>query len=183
MLGLKLTIVIFDNSGFGCIDRLQTATGGASFNNLLKDARHETLPAIDFAAHAASLGAIAHKIASIAELERAVSTAKANDRTTVLVIETDPQTPTKLGGRWWDVPVPQVSPATRSSAHAPTTSGRFNRSTWSIEKPPDAPAERRRCSASGQCHPARAGIARFDRASDELHAHQVGPGTPPAADR
>jgi 3D-(3,5/4)-trihydroxycyclohexane-1,2-dione acylhydrolase (decyclizing) len=110
MLGLKLTIVIFDNSGFGCIDRLQTATGGASFNNLLKDARHETLPVIDFAAHAASLGAIAHKVASIAELEGAVSAAKANDRTTVLVIETDPQTPTKLGGHWWDVPVPQVSP-------------------------------------------------------------------------
>jgi 3D-(3,5/4)-trihydroxycyclohexane-1,2-dione acylhydrolase (decyclizing) len=39
-----------------------------------------------------------------------VSAAKANDRTTVLVIETDPQTPTKLGGHWWDVPVPQVSP-------------------------------------------------------------------------
>jgi 3D-(3,5/4)-trihydroxycyclohexane-1,2-dione acylhydrolase (decyclizing) len=110
MLGLKLTIIIFDNSGFGCIDRLQTAAGGASFNNLLKDARHETLPVIDFAAHAASLGAIAHKVASIAELERALSAAKANERTTVLVIETDPQTPTKLGGHWWDVPVPQVSP-------------------------------------------------------------------------
>jgi 3D-(3,5/4)-trihydroxycyclohexane-1,2-dione acylhydrolase (decyclizing) len=109
MLGLKLTIVVFDNSGFGCIDRLQTATGGASFNSLLKDTRHETLPVIDFAAHAASLGAIALKVASIAELESALSAAKANDRTTVLVIETDPQIATKLGGHWWDVPVPQVS--------------------------------------------------------------------------
>ena len=109
MLGLKLTIVVFDNSGFGCIDRLQTATGGASFNNLLKDARCKTLPTIDFAAHAASLGAIAVKVASIAELESAVTAAKANDRTTVLVIETDPQIATKLGGHWWDVPVPQVS--------------------------------------------------------------------------
>jgi 3D-(3,5/4)-trihydroxycyclohexane-1,2-dione acylhydrolase (decyclizing) len=28
----------------------------------------------------------------------------------VLVIETDPQIATKVGGHWWDVPVPQVSP-------------------------------------------------------------------------
>jgi 3D-(3,5/4)-trihydroxycyclohexane-1,2-dione acylhydrolase (decyclizing) len=110
MLGLKLTVIVFNNSGFGCIDRLQTAAGGAHFNNLLKDARHETLPVIDFAAHAASLGAVALNIASIAEFESAVVAAKANDRTTVLVIETDPQIATKLGGHWWDVPVPQVSP-------------------------------------------------------------------------
>jgi len=110
MLGLKLTIVVFDNSGFGCIDRLQIAAGGASFNNLLKDSRHDVLPAIDFAAHAESLGAIARKVASIAELESALAAAKANDRTTVLVIETDPHVATKLGGHWWDVPVPQVSP-------------------------------------------------------------------------
>jgi 3D-(3,5/4)-trihydroxycyclohexane-1,2-dione acylhydrolase (decyclizing) len=109
MLGLKLIIIVFDNSGFGCIDRLQTAAGGANFNNLLKDVRHETLPVIDFAAHAASLGAIALNIASIAEFESAVAAAKANDRTSVLVIQTDPQIATKIGGHWWDVPVPQVS--------------------------------------------------------------------------
>ena len=63
MLGLKLTIVLLDNRGFGCINRLQMATGGANFNNLLKDARHEMLPEIDFAAHAASMGAIADKVA------------------------------------------------------------------------------------------------------------------------
>ena len=28
MLGVKLTIVVLDNGGFGCIDRLQRATGG-----------------------------------------------------------------------------------------------------------------------------------------------------------
>ena len=72
MLGLKLTIVLLDNRGFGCINRLQMATGGANFNNLLKDARHEMLPDIDFAAHAASLGAIAEKVASIADLEAAL---------------------------------------------------------------------------------------------------------------
>src|SRR5579863_4538597 len=56
MLGLKLTIVVLDNRGFACINRLQLATGGASFNNLLRDAKHEVLPEVDFVAHARSLG-------------------------------------------------------------------------------------------------------------------------------
>ena len=76
MLGLRLTIVLLDNRGFGCINRLQMGTGGANFNNLLKDARHEILPDIDFAAHAASLGAISEKVASIADLEAALAKAR-----------------------------------------------------------------------------------------------------------
>lgn len=109
MLGLKLTIVLLDNRGFGCINRLQMATGGQSFNNLLKDSRHETLPEIDFVQHAASMGAIAVKAASIAELEAALAQAKANARTTVVVIDTDPLISTGAGGAWWDVAVPEVS--------------------------------------------------------------------------
>lgn len=109
MLGLKLTIVLLDNRGFGCINRLQNATGGRSFNNLLKDSRHETLPEIDFVQHAASMGAIAVKAASIAELEIALAQAKSNTRTTVVVIDTDPLISTGAGGAWWDVAVPEVS--------------------------------------------------------------------------
>jgi 3D-(3,5/4)-trihydroxycyclohexane-1,2-dione acylhydrolase (decyclizing) len=109
MLGLKLVVMLLDNRGFGCINRLQMATGGASFNNLLRDARHQTLPEIDFAAHAASLGAISQKVSSVAELETALETARNNDRTTVIVIETDPLVSTEAGGAWWDVAVPEVS--------------------------------------------------------------------------
>ncbi|MFA6968737.1 3D-(3,5/4)-trihydroxycyclohexane-1,2-dione acylhydrolase (decyclizing) [Bosea sp. (in: a-proteobacteria)] len=109
MLGLKLTIVLLDNRGFGCINRLQNATGSASFNNLLKDTRHETLPEIDFVAHAGSLGAIAVKAASIAELEATLAQAKTNTRTAVVVIDTDPLVSTGAGGAWWDVAVPEVS--------------------------------------------------------------------------
>ena len=109
MLGLKLIVVLLDNRGFGCINRLQMATGGANFNNLLKDARHRTLPDIDFRAHAESLGAIAVGVASIGELESALDRARSNERTTVLVIETDPLISTEAGGHWWDVAVPQVS--------------------------------------------------------------------------
>jgi 3D-(3,5/4)-trihydroxycyclohexane-1,2-dione acylhydrolase (decyclizing) len=109
MLGLKLTIVVLDNRGFGCINRLQRATGGESFNNLFAHTRHETLPYIDFAAHAASLGAIATKVTGLPELEAALKTARAADRTSVIVIDTDPLAATDAGGHWWDVAVPEVS--------------------------------------------------------------------------
>jgi len=109
MLGKKLTIVVLDNRGFGCINRLQMATGGANFNNLLKDTFHETLPEIDFAAHAAAMGAWVRKAASIAELESALAEAAKVERTTVLVIDTDPLISTEAGGHWWDVAVPEVS--------------------------------------------------------------------------
>ncbi|WP_224702077.1 3D-(3,5/4)-trihydroxycyclohexane-1,2-dione acylhydrolase (decyclizing) [Devosia aquimaris] len=109
MLGAKLTIVLLDNAGYGCINRLQMATGGANFNNLLKDTHHVTLPGIDFAAHAAAMGALTRKVSSIAELETALQETEANDRTTVIVIDTDPLITTDAGGHWWDVAVPEVS--------------------------------------------------------------------------
>jgi 3D-(3,5/4)-trihydroxycyclohexane-1,2-dione acylhydrolase (decyclizing) len=109
MLGLKLTIVVLDNRGFGCINRLQRATGGESFNNLLQHTRHEVLPQIDFAAHAASLGAASEKVGGIAELEAALGRARQASRTTVIVLDTDPLASTDAGGHWWEVAVPEVS--------------------------------------------------------------------------
>jgi 3D-(3,5/4)-trihydroxycyclohexane-1,2-dione acylhydrolase (decyclizing) len=100
-LGAKLTIVVLDNRGFGCISRLQRATGGEPFNNLLAEAA----PRVDFAAHAAALGAQAQKVEGIAGLEAALPKALAAKRTQVLVIDTDPSTGTAEGGAWWEVPV------------------------------------------------------------------------------
>jgi 3D-(3,5/4)-trihydroxycyclohexane-1,2-dione acylhydrolase (decyclizing) len=107
MLRLKLTIVLLDNGGFGCIDRLQRATGGAAFNNLLADCG--AAPPIDFRAHAAGLGALAEQVHSLAELEAALHRARAAERTSVIVIRTDPGISTEAGGHWWDVGVPEVS--------------------------------------------------------------------------
>ncbi|MBZ9559392.1 MULTISPECIES: 3D-(3,5/4)-trihydroxycyclohexane-1,2-dione acylhydrolase (decyclizing) [unclassified Modicisalibacter] len=111
MLGHKLIVVVLDNRGFGCINRLQQATGGAGFNNLLEDCR--TLPAgapkIDFAAHARSLGCRAESVTGIAALEAALGRARAADSTYVIAIDTDPLPSTEQGGAWWDVAVPEVS--------------------------------------------------------------------------
>ena len=66
-------------------------------------------PAIDFAAHARSLGAHAEQVKTIHDLEGALERARRADRTAVVVIETDPARPFTGGGAWWDVPVPEVS--------------------------------------------------------------------------
>ena len=111
MLGTKLIVVVLDNRGYGCINRLQQACGGAPFNNLLEDCLQGPLgaPEIDFAAHARALGAQAEHVADAAALEAALGRARAADRTYVVVIDTDPARTTEEGGWWWEVAVPAVS--------------------------------------------------------------------------
>ncbi len=109
MLDRKLIIVVLDNHGYGCIDRLQQACLGASYNNLFDDGVPGVNPAIDFAAHAAALGATSEKVAGVADLENALDRARQCEHTYVVVIETDPMLSTTEGGHWWDVAVPEVS--------------------------------------------------------------------------
>jgi len=115
MMDMKLILILPDNRGFGCINRLQAGTGGAPFNNLLKDSYQLVTPNIDFAAHARALGADAVKVSSIADLEVAFVKARAARHSQVIVIETDPKISTDAGGHWWDVAVPAVS--TRESVN------------------------------------------------------------------
>jgi len=111
LLDQKLVIVVLDNHGYGCINRLQQACGGAPFNNLFADSVQGKSgpPKIDFAAHAASLGALSENVKTIAELEKALKRARAADKTYVVCIETDPNRTTEEGGWWWEVAVPEIS--------------------------------------------------------------------------
>ncbi|HET9763482.1 MAG TPA: 3D-(3,5/4)-trihydroxycyclohexane-1,2-dione acylhydrolase (decyclizing) [Casimicrobiaceae bacterium] len=111
LLDQKLVIVLLDNHGFGCIHRLQQACGGAPFNNLFPDTVQGAngAPKIDFAAHAAALGAVAENVQTIPELEAALKRARASERTYLVCIETDPNRTTEEGGWWWEVAVPEVS--------------------------------------------------------------------------
>ena len=111
MLGLKLLVVVLDNHGYGCIHRLQEACGGEPFNNLFADCLQAPpgAPRIDFAAHAASLGALSENVKTIDQLEAAMKRGRSADRTYVICIETDPNRTTEEGGWWWEVAVPEVS--------------------------------------------------------------------------
>ena len=115
MSGHKITIVVLNNRGFACINRLQISCGSSSFNNLWKDspayqkAMQKSTKQIDFAAHAQSLGAEAKPVQTIAQLEKALQTARKSKNTFVIVIDTDPTNATEQGGAWWDVAVAEVS--------------------------------------------------------------------------
>jgi len=110
-LDTKIIIVVLDNRGFGCINRLQTSLGGRGYNNLMQSSygAADKAPNIDFARHAAALGAQAEKVSSLGELDAALQRAQEAARTAVVVIETDPLPSTEAGGTWWDVPVAETS--------------------------------------------------------------------------
>lgn len=108
LTGHKIIVIVCDNGGYAVINRLQNGKGGASFNNLLKDCRIKQPFPVDFAKHAESMGALARKVESLADLGAAVDWARNTDRTTVLTIVSDAFTWTP-GDAWWDVGVPQAS--------------------------------------------------------------------------
>ncbi|MCB5198943.1 3D-(3,5/4)-trihydroxycyclohexane-1,2-dione acylhydrolase (decyclizing) [Loktanella sp. TSTF-M6] len=116
MMGIPFTVVVTDNRGYGCINRLQMGTGGAEFNNLLDHAIGGENSRIDFAKHAESMGAVSIKVSSIAELEQALARRAEAKGPYVIVIDTDPYPSTEPGGTWWDVGVPEVS--TRAEVNA-----------------------------------------------------------------
>lgn len=109
MLDVSFTIVLTDNRGYGCINRLQMGTGGAEFNNMIAHSKTNTDKWIDFAAHAASLGATSVKVSTIVELEVALEKRSTISGPYVIVIDTDSYPSTPDGGHWWDVTVPEVS--------------------------------------------------------------------------
>jgi len=115
-LDAKLLIVLLDNRGFGCIQRLQGASGGASFNNLLAP----EAPMIDFVAHARSLGAHAEKARNVSSLASLLKKALKARKTSVIVIETDPRRGTAEGGAWWEV---AVTAAPRNAAERAARKG------------------------------------------------------------
>ena len=112
MLGAKLTIVVLDNRGFGCINRLQMATGGANFNNLLKDtqARGAARDRLRRARRLDGRGGAQGRLDRRAR-GGAREAAAATSAPRCIVIDTDPLISTDAGGHWWDVAVPEVSRA------------------------------------------------------------------------
>ena len=113
-MGAKLTIVVLDNRGFGCINRLQRASGGAAFNNLLgRDA-----PAIDFAAHAAQpRRRCAKRSATSPSLEAALAARQTREEHACDRHRHRSARGTDEGGAWWDVAVTEA-PRTQAARAA-----------------------------------------------------------------
>lgn len=109
LTGRKIICIVCDNGGFAVINRLQVSKGGTEFNNLFASSTHTgTVPRIDFAMHARSMGALAENVASIDGLEAAFARARQAERTYVICIRTHPYEWME-GGSWWDVGMPAVT--------------------------------------------------------------------------
>lgn len=113
--GLKITVVVLDNHGFNCIDGLARELGERNGFNRFRmrdqaagDLVGPVLP-LDLAANARSLGAEVIDAHDRASLAAALQQARASTRTTVVVIEVDPDEQIPAYGSWWDVPVPETS--------------------------------------------------------------------------
>ncbi len=81
----KLIVLLLDNGGWAVINKLQNNVGSESFNCLYEDA--PTIPNpfdVDYAAHAASMGANVETVADASELGDAFKRAKASDKTYVI---------------------------------------------------------------------------------------------------
>jgi 3D-(3,5/4)-trihydroxycyclohexane-1,2-dione acylhydrolase (decyclizing) len=118
MRRIPFTVVLTDNRGYGCINRLQTmGCGGEPFNNMYVDCNVEVQPEIDYVAHAASMGAHAVKAKDTDALEAEIAAARDRNIPTVIVIETEArdfpgtglETTAGEHGFFWDVAVPETS--------------------------------------------------------------------------
>ena len=105
-------MVVLDNRGYGCINRLQQACGGAPFNNLLQDCLQgsEGLAAdrLRAACEEPRVPVGASALGGGAGRRRWRAHVRPTART-VIVIDTDPNQTTEDGGAWWEVGVPEVS--------------------------------------------------------------------------
>lgn len=129
LTGKKLIILVLDNGGFAVINKLQNNTGNESFNNLIADCPTVAEPfAVDFAAHAAAMGADAVTVSNPGELGEAFSRAKVSSKTTVIVMKVDAHEGWTTGGHtWWEVGTPQISNSKRvTEAHLEWEAGRAN---------------------------------------------------------
>ena len=107
--GKKFILVVCDNGGYAVIQRLQQGKGGQAYNNMLRDSRGPGADVrVDFAAHAAALGAQSVRVSSPAELSAALTAARGHDRTSVIVVDVQESDWTE-GGSFWQVGIPEVS--------------------------------------------------------------------------
>jgi 3D-(3,5/4)-trihydroxycyclohexane-1,2-dione acylhydrolase (decyclizing) len=112
--GIKFTIILLNNDGFGSIGGLSESIGSQRFGTKYRfrdettgQLSGETLP-VNFAMNARSLGAHVIEVQDIKTLKEALKEAKNQKVTTVITIETDLYKGIP-GYAWWEVAVSEVS--------------------------------------------------------------------------
>lgn len=110
----KINVLLFDNSGFGCINNLQMSNG---IGNLATEFRKRDengnllgeLMEIDFAKCASGYGVKTYKVRTPEELEAALIDSKKQTVSTLIDIKVLPKTMTDGYGAWWHVGIASTS--------------------------------------------------------------------------
>ena len=112
----KLIIIVCDNDGHAVINRLQLFKGGKEFNCLFESSKAPNFSPVNFAQHAASMGAKSEQVSSISDLEEAFKRAKKSDVTYVISIKTHSYQWLE-GSAYWESPTLEI-PNTKENEEA-----------------------------------------------------------------
>lgn len=104
----KINIVLFDNSGFGCINNLQMGNGSDSFCTEFKD-YNDNVMNIDYRKIAEGYGAVSYSVNNVEDLQEAIKQSKKETKSTLIEIKTLPKTMTDGYESFWNVGVSEES--------------------------------------------------------------------------
>ncbi|KXZ13126.1 3D-(3,5/4)-trihydroxycyclohexane-1,2-dione acylhydrolase (decyclizing) [Bacillus nakamurai] len=104
----KINVLLFDNSGFGCINNLQMDHGSGSYFCEFRTDGNQILN-VDYAKVAEGYGAKTYKANTAEELKAALEDAKKQDVSTLIEMKVLPKTMTDGYDSWWHVGVAEVS--------------------------------------------------------------------------
>ncbi|KHF40900.1 3D-(3,5/4)-trihydroxycyclohexane-1,2-dione acylhydrolase (decyclizing) [Halalkalibacter okhensis] len=105
----KINVLLFDNSGYGCINNLQMDFGGGSYFCEFRTDDNQILN-VDYAKVAEGYGAKAYRANTEEELKAALEDAKKQDCSTLIEMKVLPKTMTDgYEGSWWNLGVSEVS--------------------------------------------------------------------------
>ncbi|MDQ6600450.1 3D-(3,5/4)-trihydroxycyclohexane-1,2-dione acylhydrolase (decyclizing) [Bacillus salipaludis] len=104
----KINVLLFDNSGWGCINNLQMDHGSGSYHCEFRTHDNKVLN-IDYAKVAEGYGAKVYRANTVDELKAALEDAKKQEVSTLIEMKVLPKTMTDGYDSWWNVGVAEVS--------------------------------------------------------------------------
>ncbi|MEC0297382.1 3D-(3,5/4)-trihydroxycyclohexane-1,2-dione acylhydrolase (decyclizing) [Peribacillus frigoritolerans] len=104
----KINILLFDNSGFGCINNLQMENGSGTYCCEFRTHDNQIMN-IDYAKVAEGYGAKTYRANTVDELKAALEDAKKQSASTLIEMKVLPKTMTDGYDSWWNVGVAEVS--------------------------------------------------------------------------
>lgn len=103
-----ITVVVFDNQGYGSIRRLQLDQGLTGLGTRFVRRDHTPM-GVDFAALAEAVGARGYRAATLDELKAALDDSQKDGPSSVIDVKILADTATHSHGGWWRVAVPEAS--------------------------------------------------------------------------